>query len=122
MMLGWLQFLGVRFGLDDFLKFEFTVGDDGQVLGLEVPNLPSDFGTDGDPVAFRVEGQSGDGSFSVMDRLWFFNIAEVENSNFQIFATSDDEVSSGRNSQSINIGVVSLERVLNAEGLVVPDF
>lgn len=122
MMLGWLQFLGVRFGLDDFLKFEFTVGDDGQVLGLEVPNLPSDFGTDGDPVAFRVEGQSGDGSFSVMDRLWFFNIAEVENSNFQILATSDDEVSSGRNSQSINIGVVSLERVLNAEGLVVPDF
>lgn len=107
--------------MDDLLEFVLSVGNDGGVLGLEVPYLPAGFGSDGDPVAFGVEGQSSDGGLGVVNWLSLFNIAEVKNSDFQVLSTSHNEVSSGGDSKGINVGVVSLEGVLNAESLVVPD-
>ena len=57
-----------------------------------------------------------------MDWLSLFNITEVKNSDFQILAAGDDVVSSRRNSQGVDVSIMSLERVLDAEGLVVPNF
>ena len=39
------------------LKLEAALTDHGRVLGLEVPNLPSDFSSDSDPVGPGVESE-----------------------------------------------------------------
>lgn len=50
-----------------------------------------------------------------------FNIAEVENSNLLVLSSSDDEVSTGRNSDSVDGAIMNTDAVLDVEGLVVPD-
>ena len=42
------------------LQLEASLSDDWRVLGLEVPDLPSDLSSDGDPVASGVEGEAVD--------------------------------------------------------------
>lgn len=42
------------------LKLEAALSDNGGVLGLEVPNLPSDLSADSDPVAPGVESKGVD--------------------------------------------------------------
>ena len=118
---GGLDLLGFSLGLN-LLELVVSVSNSGGIFRFEVPDFPSEFGSDGNPMASRVESQAGDGGFHVMSGVRFFNIAEVENSNFKIFSTSDDEVSSRRNSDGIDVGIMSSEAVLNVESLVVPDF
>ena len=52
---------------------------------------------------------------------WLLNITEVENSNFLVFSSSNNEVSSGRDSDGIDASVMHSNAVLYVEGLVVPD-
>ncbi len=52
---------------------------------------------------------------------WLFNIREIEDSNFLVFSSSYNEVSSGRNSDGVDGAVMYLDAVLDVEGLVVPD-
>lgn len=42
------------------LQLEASLTNHGGVLGLEVPNLPSSFSTNGNPVASGVEGETVD--------------------------------------------------------------
>ena len=103
-------------------KFVLSFSNDGVVLGFEVPNLPSVFSTNGDPWGSWVEGEAVNWGSSIVRWGWLFNIGEVENSDFLVFSTGDDEVTSWWNGNGVDVRVVSSEWVLNVEGLVVPDF
>ena len=103
------------------LKFEASFGNDGGVFGLEVPDLPSDFSSDSNPVAPRVEGKAVDGWSGVVAGGGLFDIAEVENENFLVFSSSHNEVSSGGDGDGVDVGIVNSDAVLDAESLVVPD-
>lgn len=111
----------VSLNLNNLLQLEVTVGNNGGILGLEIPDFPSDFGSDSNPMAFRVEGQSSDGGLSVVDGERLLNIAEIEDSNLKVLTTGHNEVSSGGHGQSVNVGIMGSEGVLDVESLVVPD-
>ena len=49
------------------------------------------------------------------------NIAEVEDSDLLVLASGHNEVSSGRDGDSVDASVVHLDAILDVEGLVVPD-
>lgn len=123
-----MEFL--RFGLLGglFLKvllsfqLEVSFSDHGGILGLEVPNLPSDLSSDSDPVASGVEGKAVDGSTGVVGGSGLFDIAEIKDFDFLVFSTSDDEVSSGGDSDGVDTAIMNLDAILDVEGLVVPDF
>lgn len=103
-------------------ELEASFSNDGSVLGLEVPDLPSDFGSDSDPMASRVESKTVDGRSGIVAGSGFFNITEVKNIDFFVLSTGDDEVTSGGDGDGVDVGVVNLDAVLDAESLVVPDF
>ena len=103
------------------LKFEASLANDWSILGLEVPNLPADFCSNGDPMAPGVEGETVDRRASIVAGSWFFDITEVKNPNLLIFSSSDNEVSSGGDGDSVDAAVVHLDAVLDVESLVVPD-
>ena len=102
-------------------ELEVALSDNGGILGFEIPDLPSDLSSDGDPVAAGVEGEAVDGGSCIMDWGGLFNITEVEDSDFLVLSTGDDEVSSGGDGDGIDAAVMDLDAVLDVEGLVVPD-
>ena len=103
-------------------KFEASFSNDWGVLGFEVPDLPSDFGSNSNPMASWVEGKAVDGGTSNMGTSRFFDITEVEDKNSLIFSSGNNEVSSGGDGDSIDVGIMNLDAVLDVEGLVIPDF
>lgn len=102
-------------------KLEASFSDDGGILGLKVPDLPSDLSTDSDPVASGVEGEAVDGGSSIVARGGLLNIAEVKNFNLLVLSSGDNEVSSGGDGDGIDGSIVNFNAVLDVEGLVVPD-
>lgn len=103
------------------LQLEVALSDDWRVLGLEVPDLPSDLSSDGDPVAPWVEGEAVDGCSGVVAGCGLLDIAEVEHSDLLVLSSGDDEVSSGGDGDCVDASVVHADAVLDVEGLVVPD-
>ncbi len=102
-------------------KFEVSFSNDRGVLSFEVPNLPSNFSTNSNPVASRIKSKTIDWWSSIMAWSWLLNITKVENSNFFVFSSSNDEVSSWRDSDGIDTSVMHSNAIFNVESLVVPD-
>ena len=102
-------------------KFEVSFSNHWSILSFEVPNLPSSFSSNCNPVASRVEGEAVNWRSSIVAWSRLLNITEIKDSHFLIFSSSNNEVSSGWDSDSINASVVHSDAVLDVEGLVVPD-
>lgn len=56
-----------------------------------------------------------------MAKVKLLNVTEVENTNFLVFSTCHNKVSSGRDSDGIDASIMNRNAVLNVESLVVPD-
>ena len=121
-ILSWLWLLAFCLSLSHFLQLEFSISNDWSILWFEVPNSPSDFGSNGNPMAFWVEGDRGNGSRSIVNWVFFFDIGEFINFDLLIFSTCNDEVTLWRNSKAVNVGIMGSEAILNVEGLIVPNF
>jgi hypothetical protein len=104
------------------LKFKVSFSNHWSVFSFEVPNLPSNFSSNSDPVASRVEGKAVNWRSGIMAWSRLLNITEIKDSDFLIFSSCHNKVSSRRNSDSINASVVDFDAVLNVECLVIPDF
>ena len=103
------------------LKFETSFSNDRGIFGFKIPNLPSNFSSNSNPVTSGVEGKAVDRWSGVVAGCGFFNIAEIKNKNFLVFSSSHNEISSGGDSDSVDIGIMNSDAILDAEGLVVPD-
>jgi len=117
-----LGLLGLLFlkGLLSF-KLEASFSNDGGVLGFEVPNLPSYFSSDSDPVASGIESEAVNRRSGIVAGSGLLNITEVKDIDLLVLSTGDDEVSSGGDGNSVDVGVMDSQAVLDAESLVVPD-
>jgi len=104
------------------LEIEVSLSNDRGILGLKVPDFPADLCSNSDPMATRVEGQAVDGGSSIMARGRLLDITEVKHLHFFVLSSSNNEVSSRRDSDSIDTAFMDFNTVLNVEGLVVPDF
>lgn len=120
MVFGWFHLFTFSLSLNHLLKFEFSIGNGWSIFWFEIPNSPSNFSSNSNPMRFWVESNSCNGSRSIKRWILFLNISEIINSNLLILSTCDNEITSGRNSQTINVSLVSLEAILDVESLVVP--
>jgi len=103
------------------LELEAALAHHGRVLGLEVPDLPSDFSSDRDPVAPGVEGEAVDRGTGIVGGGGLLHITEIEDSDLFVLSTGDDEVSSGGDGDGVDAAIMDSDAVLDVEGLVVPD-
>ena len=56
-----------------------------------------------------------------MGRSGLFDVAEVEHTDLLVLSTSDDKVSTGGDSDSVDAAIMDSDGILDVEGLVVPD-
>ena len=102
-------------------EFEASFTDDGSILGLKVPDLPSDLSADSNPMTPGVESEAVDGGSSIELQIELLDITEIEDSDLLVLATSYNKVAPRRDSDGIDVGIMHRHTVLNIEGLVVPD-
>lgn len=120
-----LLLLGLVIGVPDLgsLILDLVGGLSEQLilLGLEVPDLDSVLSADGDPGSLGVEGEAGHNSSSIEFSEGLAAVVEVPDLDLLVLTTGNDEGSLGGGGDGVDVAVMSLEAVLNLEGLVVPD-
>ena len=72
-------------------------------------------------MAAGVESEAVNWCSSIVLRSGLFDIAEIKDSDLLVLSTSNNEVSSRRDSYCVDGTIMNLDTVLNVEGLVVPD-
>ena len=118
----WLWLLAFGLSLSHLLQFEISVSNDGSVLWFEIPNSPSSFSSDGNPMAFWVKSDCCNWSRCIVNNSVFFDISEFKDFDLLILSACDNEVTFGRNGKAVDVSIMSFEVILNVEGLIVPNF
>lgn len=102
-------------------NLEISLSNNWRVFSFEVPNLISNFSSNSNPMASRIESKAVNRWSCIMTWGWFFYVRKIKNSNFFIFSSSYNKVSSWWDSDGIDTSVMNLNTILNIEGLVIPD-
>jgi len=105
------------------LKLKVYISNDSIVLGLEVPDFPSNFSSNCNPVTAKVESKTVNWCSSILLRSGFLNITKIKNSDLLVISTSNNKsFLRERQSYCVDGGIMNLDTVFNAEGMAVSNF